>query len=464
MVGRVLSAVQFFPRGGSSHAARALTRRLPKLGWDALLVSGSRSDAGAEADARRFYAGLPLYAVDFTPALRASDPLRFDPGPGAAPMHASFEGRPGAPDQALATLDDATAALHEHAWARELGRAGAAEADVIHLHHLTPLNAAAALAAPGVPVVSQLHGTELLMLEAIDSGPPPGWTHGHAWAKRMRGWAADCAGLSAATGHGARRAAALLGVGDERIAVVPNGFDEELFQPRSCDRLAHWHEHLVRHPRGWRPGREPGSVRYDERDLAPFADGPVLVYVGRFTAVKRLPLLIRAYARARPRLAVRAPLVLLGGYPGEWEGEHPIETIEALGVPDVFLAGWHDHDGLPGFLAASDALVLPSVREQFGLVVVEAMASAVPPIAVDRLGPAELVEPGVTGWLVPPDDERALVDALVEAVNRPEERKRRGGLAHEAAHARWPWSSSAQSLAHVLAAAIASADAPRTAA
>ena len=62
-----------------------------------------------------------------------------------------------------------------------------------------------------------------------------------------------------------------------------------------------------------------------------------------------------------------------GGYPGEWEGEHPIETVERLGIGDVFLAGWHGHDELPRFLSAADVLVHASVREQFGQVLVEGL-------------------------------------------------------------------------------------------
>src|SRR5918997_1843395 len=85
------------------------------------------------------------------------------------------------------------------ALARALDAAGAAKADVLHLHHLTPLNAAAAIAAPGVPVVGHLHGTELLMLEAILDGAP--WAHGEAWARRLRAWAAGCAALVVAPGN-----------------------------------------------------------------------------------------------------------------------------------------------------------------------------------------------------------------------------------------------------------------------
>ena len=50
----------------------------------------------------------------------------------------------------------------------------------------------------------------------------------------------------------------------------------------------------------------------------------MILYIGRFTEVKRIPLLIEAYERARPGFNRRAPLVLVGGFPGEWEGEHPL--------------------------------------------------------------------------------------------------------------------------------------------
>ena len=86
------------------------------------------------------------------------------------------------------------------------------------------------------------------------------------------------------------------------------------------------------------------------------------------------------------KLDVAPPLVIVGGYPGEREREHPADTIERTDAEDVFLGGWHGHDE-PGFLNASDVVVLPSVREQFGEVLVEGMACGLPAIAVDAHGP-----------------------------------------------------------------------------
>jgi glycosyltransferase involved in cell wall biosynthesis len=144
---------------------------------------------------------------------------------------------------------------------------------------------------------------------------------------------------------------------------------------------------------------------------------------------------------------MREGLVLLGGFPGEWEGEHPLDVMRETGTSDVFLAGWHDHDELPRFLHASDVVVLPSVREQFGQVLVEGMACGLPAIAVDRHGPGEIVEHGVTGWLVEPDDEAGLAAAMAEAASDPAERRRRGEAAARVAMARYSWPALAGRLA-----------------
>ncbi len=158
-------------------------------------------------------------------------------------------------------------------------------------------------------------------------------------------------------------------------------------------------------------------------------------------------MLIEAYAEARARFRAPTALVLLGGFPGEWEGEHPAATIARLGLDDVFLAGWHEQSALPDFLAATDLIVHASVREQFGQVLVEGMACGVPPIAVDRAGPATIVEPGRTGWLVEPDDRRGLVAAMVDAVNDPTERRDRGRRGREEAVRRYTWAAIGAALA-----------------
>jgi glycosyltransferase involved in cell wall biosynthesis len=217
---------------------------------------------------------------------------------------------------------------------------------------------------------------------------------------------------------------------------------------------------LVEEPQGWLPDRGAGSVSYAAEDVAQLATGVVLVYVGRFTAVKRLDLLIGAFAQARQRVSTPAGLVLVGGHPGEWEGEHPAELASSVGASAVFLAGWRSHEDLPSFFSASDAVVLASAREQFGQVLIEGMACELPAIATRSLGPASIIEDGETGWLVDPE-ERALADALVEAVDDREERERRGRAAASVMRERFSWPAISERLASVLEQAVCKArDAP----
>ena len=444
---RAVMALMFFPRGGSSQVARYVARGLPKAGWEVTLVAGSLGEEGEQSHAATFFSGLEVQAVDYSAAAEADDPMAHDP-----PFQPSYEDRADAPDRVFAAVDDDTYERLVAVWERELGRAGAAEADVLHLSHLTPMNEAAARSFPEVPVIGHLHGTELLMLRAIEDGPPDGWDHADAWAERMRGWARRCERLLVLSPDAVERVPGLLGVEPERVVWAPNGFEPEAFDRRPLggeERVALWRRWLVEEPRGWEPGGEAGSVAYSEDDLEAFRDGPVLLYVGRYTEVKRIPLMIRAYARAAGRFGRRAPLVLLGGYPGEWEGEHPLEVVRECGARDVFLAGWRGHEDLPDGLNAADALVLASVHEQFGQVLVEAMACGLPPVAVDAHGPATIVDGGETGWLVPPDDEDALCEALVELVCGDEERRRRGEAAYEVARERYSWPALIERLARV---------------
>jgi glycosyltransferase involved in cell wall biosynthesis len=371
-------------------------------------------------------------------------------------MHPSYEDRPGAPDRVFASLDDDEYERQVVAWCRALQSVGAARADVLHLHHLTPIHEAAARVAPEAALVGHLHGTELLMLEAIAASPGR-WAHAAAWVERMRAWAHGCKRLIVLSPSEIPRAERLLGLRPDRLSVIPNGFDAAAFQRRDVNRASLWRDALVEHPRGWLPAGGVGSARYSAEEVAPLVDGVTVLSASRFTEVKRLPLLIEAFARARDRARNPAGLVIVGGYPGEWEGEHPADTVARLGVRGVFLAGWHDHADLSVLLSAADVFALASVREQFGQVLVEAMACGVPLVAVNRLGPAEIVTDGQTGWLVEPDDIDGLAAALRDAIDDPGERTRRGTLAQRVATERYGWPALARRLAHILDAAVTGA-------
>jgi glycosyltransferase involved in cell wall biosynthesis len=442
-----LQVLMFFPRGGSAQVVRALGRAIAAGGsWRPRIVSGSLGGPGDAGHAATFFAGLDVVPVPYDAAAAAPDPMRASP-----PFHPSYEDRPGAPDRVLAALGDDVYAHLVEEWVRILSAPGVLDdVEVVHLHHLTPVHEALDRVRPHLPVVTHLHGTELLMLDRLAAGAP--WPHGAAWRTRMRRWAARSAAVIASSDASAASAAAHLGLDRARIDVIPNGIDPVAFDGRRATRAERdgtWRRLLVDDPAGWSPGDpRPGSVAYAPADLAPLLNpaAAVVLFVGRFTGVKRADLLIRAHARARDRLGRPLPLVLWGGFPGEWEGEHPAEAARrSPWGREVFLAGWRPHETLPEALAAADVMAVPSVAERFGLAYVEAMAMGVPPIACRAGAPPTFIDadprsPERSGWLVPPDDEAALADALVESAADPGERARRGaaGRAHVLERFAWP--------------------------
>ena len=100
-------------------------------------------------------------------------------------------------------------------------------------------------------------------------------------------------------------------------------------------------------------------------------------------------------------------------------------------------------------------LVCPSRHEPLGNVVIEAFSAGRPVVAADAAGPAELIEPGVTGLLVPREQRRALADAIAAVLGDPAMGARLGAAgraAFEAQHAEAPvlhrWRHALAQMAH----------------
>jgi glycosyltransferase involved in cell wall biosynthesis len=444
----------FYPRGGSARVAGYLSRALQADGWPVTLACGSLGEAGALSDAESVFAGVDVVPARYDDAVarwaRGEDPMD-----APFPMHPSFEARPGVPDRAFPWVSPAQGKRMAVAWATLLADSEAmVQAGLLHLHHLTPIHDAAALALPGVPVVTHLHGTELKMLAAVArreptiDGPYAEW-----WTARMRASARSAVATITISPHDQSEAVRLLGIDPEMVYSIPNGVDVDHFVKHRLsteERRSHWLRWLVSEPRGWDEATStPGSIRYTEAEvIEAFFDAetgevlPVLMYVGRFLAFKRVPLLVRAYARARARMSVPAPLVIWGGWPGEWEGEHPHTVVTGEYIEGVFFDGWRDHDELPLGLSCADCFVAPSTDEPFGLVYLEAMACELPVIGTLSGGPPSFINvtPGEPdGWLVPPDDETALADAMVTAIDGAAQRTRRGTNANRHARENYSW-------------------------
>jgi len=473
--GRIVMGLLFFPRGGSAYVVRYLSPALARAGWTVSLASGSLGIPGEETHAATFFRGLDVHSVDFTDAVRAFE-AGGDAIAAAQPMHPSYEDRAVAPDVVFASVPPELAEHLSAAWEGPLRAAGADRADVLHLHHLTPQLDAAHQHWPHVPLVVHLHGTELaallgetlatmpatvttgadsereldpVQLELLRTTRWDFWRHGEFWAARFRQQAHLADHLITVSAQNRDAAISGLGLDPDHVTAIPNGVDIERFRPRPRApgaRRAAFRRVLVEDPHGWTESGPPGTLAYTEADLDRLLgeddDATVLLFVGRFLRFKRVPELVRAFAQARSRFTRKASLVIWGGHPGEWEGEHPVTVAEAVGTEGIYFAGWRGHDDLPEGLAMCDALVFPSVDDAYPQVPLEAMAVGLPVVACQSGGLVSMVnlDPArPTGWLVPPDDLEALTDALATVVNNPSETAERGtnALAHARAELSW---------------------------
>lgn len=144
---------------------------------------------------------------------------------------------------------------------------------------------------------------------------------------------------------------------------------------------------------------------------------PVLLSLGRLTRQKDYPTLLRALAALRKQREAR--LVVFGSGPDQAD----LEALAAeLGVDEAVDFAGYVRDPLPE-LAHAAALVLSSAWEGFGNVLVEALASGCPIVSTDcPSGPAEILEDGRYGTLVPVGDADVLAAALDRTLDAPVDR------------------------------------------
>lgn len=119
-------------------------------------------------------------------------------------------------------------------------------------------------------------------------------------------------------------------------------------------------------------------------------------------------------------------------------GEGPARDEFAARVPAARFAGFQTGQGLGRAVASMDVLFNASITEAFSNVTLEAMACAVPVLAVDTTGSNHLVVDGETGRMIKPDDTGGFVDALQAYVRDPALREAHGAAGEARSH-RWDW-------------------------
>jgi glycosyltransferase involved in cell wall biosynthesis len=146
---------------------------------------------------------------------------------------------------------------------------------------------------------------------------------------------------------------------------------------------------------------------------------PVVLGVGRLTAQKDFPTLIRAFARVRAERPAR--LVILGKGKPEMDAELRALATSLGCAADVDLPGFILNPF--AYMARAGVFVLSSLHEGLPTVLVEALACGCPVVSTDcPSGPAEILDGGRYGALVPVGDEAAMAEAILATLAHPPER------------------------------------------
>ncbi|MEH1058446.1 glycosyltransferase family 4 protein [Micromonospora sp. CPCC 206171] len=292
--------------------------------------------------------------------------------------------------------------------------------DVIHAHDWLVAHTAMTLREHlDVPLVSTIHATE--------AGRHQGWLP-EEMNRTIHGvehWLSNAsARVIACSGYMRDQVTRLFEVPAGRVDAVPNGVDDRA-----------WHA---------RP-RAVASAR------ARFAgDGPLVGYAGRLVYEKGVQHLVHAV----PHLRRRHPglrVVIAGDGPYR---EELVDQTRRLDLGDtVRFAGFMDATQLPAVLAATDATVVPSLYEPFGMVALEAAAAGAPLAVASTGGLAEIVEPGVTGVTFPHSDPDALAGAVDQLLRDEVFARRVARRARTMVSRRYGWATIAARTADSYAAA-----------
>jgi glycosyltransferase involved in cell wall biosynthesis len=188
------------------------------------------------------------------------------------------------------------------------------------------------------------------------------------------------------------------------------------------------------------------SQHYAPDPATPRAPHPTFLYLGRLKRYKGVEFALRALAAAR---AVRADITL--DICGQGDDRARLEGVVAtLGLRDaVRFLGFVPEEEKRRLLRQAWAVVFPSPKEGWGISNVEAAACGTPALASDSPGLRESVRHGVTGYLVPHGDSRALADRMLELAADPGLVERLGRAARSFAEG-LSWDSAARAtLTHI---------------
>ena len=216
----------------------------------------------------------------------------------------------------------------------------------------------------------------------------------------------------------------------------------------TADRLGPLGSRTVVIPSGVEPERfrVPPSTLFDD------VPRPVVLYLGRLARQKDVPTLVRAFGRLR----TPASLVVIGDGPDHTGVDTAVANLPVDVRNRVHRLGFRPHTEVPGLLAAADLIVLPSIYEEMGSILAEALQAGRPVVATRVGGIPSVVQDGRTGLLVPPSDPAAMAAAIDRLLGDPALLAEMGEQSLVAA-ADYDWTTLGKSVRDVYDAALADA-------
>jgi starch synthase len=170
---------------------------------------------------------------------------------------------------------------------------------------------------------------------------------------------------------------------------------------------------------------------------------PTVLFVGANFERKGGDILLRAFRRVR-KLVPGARLLIVG--PRDLQVDEPgVELFGFLRKDDP-----NEWTRLVDAYTRADVFCLPTRFEPFGIVFIEAMFFGLPCVGPDAWAIPEMVQDGVTGFLIPPEDESALTDRLLTLLREPELARRMGRAGREKARSHFTWTAVADRVTQVM--------------
>ncbi|MHB1127159.1 MAG: glycosyltransferase [Bacillota bacterium] len=259
---------------------------------------------------------------------------------------------------------------------RVLIRAMVKPVEIIHAHYIFPtgLIALAARMVTGKPLVVTAHGTDVHL----------GLRRNKILSLLYRMILNRSRVVITVSQDLANLLAERFSLAPEKVRVINCGVDTGLFRP---------------------------GDRQEARQQAGIQPGvPVVLFVGNLVESKGVHVLLKALAVVRERHP-EVRCLIIGDGPQRPALEDQARALDLLET--VSFLGYQPYESLPRWYAVADLLAAPSLREGFGLVALEAMATGVPVVAGRVGGLPEFVQDGVNGLLVNPGDPADLAAKIV---------------------------------------------------